>query len=361
MKINNSMIFYFGIASIGCIIFLFRNILYDSHGNILDYRYIFLTPIYLILAKFLSKKEDYKKIIAGALIIQGAISAFIFIINVHFYPGVLIELTKSGTYQIIFDGNLTRSMLLGASISGNMILVSMFVLSFLNYYDSVKIPIFVFLFCQLALFYAITLGGSRFPLAVGCVILFLNFFYGKISKLHALLLVLSLFGLGYLFNFESHSIWRFNFDSGDRIEKFLMPITLLFQDSVLNFLIGATDSQAGAMVSTNGNGISDNSYLLIGLSFGVLFSFFFFMFFFSYFVWNKTSGLYKIFSLYLVINFELTNSILWESWLFVAIFCWFLLSTRQNDVCLLSAKRSCSMNFVQENKMIFPINNGGHK
>lgn len=342
-KINklNRMTCFFLIALSGFLLLMFRELLYDANRSVFDFRYILLAPMYLILAEFFSRREGPKKLLATALIIQALLAAFIVVINVHFFPSVMIATDEFGTSAgIVFEGERTRDMLLASSITGNMILVGMFSLAFLKLYDSIKIKSAVFWLFQLLMIYAIALGGSRFPLVVGFCVLFLSVFSQKSLKdyFFILLIVASLLGLAYLFNFESQAIWRFDQDSGGRLDKFLMPIALI-QDSISNFLIGPPDWQVANTFSKNGVGISDNSYMLLALFFGFLFACLFFLFFFSYFVWRKTSGLYRLFSAYLIIGFGMTNAILWDGWVFVAIFCWFVLLARKSDVGHLSAKK----------------------
>jgi hypothetical protein len=130
------------------------SLVYGESKKILDYRYILTFPMYLILAAFLSRREDSRKFLLIALIIQGAMASMIFIINSHYFPNVLIQLDDYGELVMILDGERTRNMLLGASTSANMILISMFALVSWHFYNK-EIINYVFWSLQFYMIYAI--------------------------------------------------------------------------------------------------------------------------------------------------------------------------------------------------------------
>ena len=278
--------------------------------------------MYLIMAEFFSRREDSRKILATALTIQGVLTSIIFIINVHFFPNVLIEPNDFGKYVINFDGELTRNMLLGASTSGNMILIAMFALAFLKLINQ-KFINAVFWPLQLFMIYAISLGGSRYPFIGGlCVLLFCIFLKKKrlVNLYSSLITVICIFGFVALFKIESKEIFRYDLDFGGRVEKIQLALSLIFE-SFTNFFIGSSRTVLASSISTGGYSFSDNSYLEIALIFGTPFAFLFFLYLISYTNLKNNNGLYRLFTIYFFFGFGVTNCIYWESYVFIATFC----------------------------------------
>ena len=58
-----------GIVLLGFLILKISTLVFGVSINILDYRYIFTFPMYLILAEFFSRREDSREFLATALII----------------------------------------------------------------------------------------------------------------------------------------------------------------------------------------------------------------------------------------------------------------------------------------------------
>jgi hypothetical protein len=323
-----------GIVLLGFLILKISTLVFGVSINILDYRYIFTFPMYLILAEFFSRREDSREFLATALIIQGMLTATLYVINLYFFPTVLIELDNYGNYVINYDGNNTRNMLLAASISGNMILIAMFVLAFRNFYNQ-KINNPLNWLLQLWMIYAISLGGSRYPFIGGlCVLLFCIFLKNPLKNLFFLLVTfVCLFGFITLFNIEILESFRFNHDFGGRVEKIQLSLSLIFE-SATNFFIGLDHTVASNITTTEGYGLSDNSYIAVAISFGVPFALLFFIFINSFNNWKNSSGLHKLFTIYFLFGFGVTNSIYWESYIFIASFCWLLLLRQPSNFSL---------------------------
>jgi hypothetical protein len=329
-----------GIALLGYLILNMSSLVYGESKNILDYRYILTFPMYLILADFFLRFEDSRKFLVTALIIQGVIASMIFIINAHFFPNIQIQPDDYGVHEMIFDGERTRNMLLGASTSGNMILIAMFALAFWHFYNQ-KFINYVFWPLQLCMIYGISLGGSRYPLVSGlCILLFCIFLKNPLKNLFSLLVTfLCLFGFVTLSNIEILESFRFNHDLGGRVEKIQLSLSLIFE-SATHFFIGLPMTVAANASSPEGYGISDNSYLAIALSFGVPFTFLFFKYLISLNNWKNSDGLYKLFTIYFLFGLGVTNSIYWESYIFIASFCWLLL-LRQPSFLIKASRLEC--------------------
>jgi hypothetical protein len=324
-----------GIVLLGFLVLKISLVVYEESINVLDYRYILTFPMYLIMAEFFSRREDSRKFLATALIIQGMLASIIFIINVHFFSNVLIEQNDSGENVIIFDGEITRNMLLGASTSGNMILIAMFALAFWKLINQ-KFINAVFWPLQLCMIYAISLGGSRYPFIGGlCVLLFCIFLKKKrLVNLYSLLItVICIFGFVALFKIESKEIFRYDLDFGGRVEKIQLALSLIFE-SFTNFFIGSSRTVLASSISTGGYSFSDNSYLEIALIFGTPFAFLFFLYLISYTNLKNNNGLYRLFTIYFFFGFGVTNCIYWESYVFIATFCWLLLSRQPSNSSL---------------------------
>jgi hypothetical protein len=258
-----------------------------------------------------------------AIVAQGFLVSLAQVINVHFFPTVALAIDAENIGYISFDTEKTRNMLQGASISANLILCAMFVMVAMLKAKVLPLNYTFFWIFQLFMLYAITLGGSRYPFIVGCLLIIFNFFTFKSSKFRLSLIfivITILFSINYLFNFHSESIIRDYENYGDRIVRFTMPIQIL-GESIQNFVIGSSIFQVGNTVSSDGNNtISDQSYFATALAFGVPLALAYFTTIFSVLKNRICNNISKWYFYYFALSFAFTNCILWENWLCVSIF-----------------------------------------
>ena len=302
------------------IIFTVRYIVYDEVQSFLNYRFLATSLVYLAIASQIVKNKLMLRVIALTIVATGLAVAVVQAINFNFFPNVMLFTDNAGVIRLIFVGEQTRSMLLGASISGNQIVCSMFVLVALVKSNFIRMNLWVSWILLLFMVYAVSLGESRYPIAIAISLLVFNFFYHKLQHTKIVLVAVSVLLLtSYVFsNFENWHISRINEDSGGRIEKTILGFKIL-SDSVTNFSIGTSNFQAGN-AAEQGYVLSDNSYFEVATSFGVPFAVIFFTLWFNFISRYIVNILSLFFLGYLVVGLSLTNCILWESWLCLAMF-----------------------------------------
>ena len=302
------------------IIFTVRYIVYDEVQSFLNYRFLATSLVYLAIASQIVKNKLMLRVIALTIVATGLAVAVVQAINFNFYQNVMLFTDNAGVIRLIFDGEQTRSMLLGASISGNQIVCSMFVLVALVKSNFIRMNLWASWILLLFMAYAVSLGESRYPMAIAISLLVFNFFYHKLQHTKIVLVAFSVVLLtSYVFsNFENWHISRINEDSNGRIEKAILGFKIL-SDSVTNFSIGASNFQAGN-ATEQGYELSDNSYFEVAISFGVPFAVIFFTLWFNFISRYIVNILSLFFLGYLVVGLSLTNCILWESWLCLAMF-----------------------------------------
>lgn len=306
------MVLLFLLASLG--VFISRRIVYEAHESYFNYRYFFILFLGLALAEYLSKNRKSLKIISLGIILQGLFTAVLIVINIYFFPHLRI----SSKHGLISNGIETRDMLLNASMASDLIVCAGFVLLAARQSGLIKLPNLLFWLLLVLMAYATIITGSRYPQLVMGVVLLLAFRYQKgVSRYNMLFILLLLSVLFYYF--EAHLKWDFRFDqsSGGRLAKLGLTIHILGQ-SAWYFLMGAPNKIVAMAHTRSGVTISDNSFILVVLNFGFIFSLLFFIYLIKrlkYYVKGFISGGYFI---YLILGFGITNCFLWDPWLFIA-------------------------------------------
>jgi hypothetical protein len=224
-----------------------------------------------------------------------------------------------GNVFLNYEGERTRELLLGSSISANNMLCGMFVLLSLFKHKIIRLNLMSFVALQFFLMLSTFNTQSRFPMFVAAII-FLYSILGlnKIKLKNILLLAsacLGLFAVAAIIDITIYDYFsRFSQDSGGRVDK-LEATFILITNSLSDFFIGSSNEMVESTV-VNGAVISDNSYSLIAASFGVPFT----LVFFAYILFTLKNLISDEISLlmffYMVVGFALTNCILWEPWVF---------------------------------------------
>ncbi|HQS58854.1 MAG: hypothetical protein B7Y56_12510 [Gallionellales bacterium 35-53-114] len=318
------------VVALAGVILAIRYIAFDELNSFLNYRYFATSLIYLAIASYFVKNKMNLRVMSLTIVAAGLAVAVVEAVNFNFFPSVMLSTDDAGVIRLVFDGEKTRSMLLGASISGNQIVCSMFVLVAMIQGNIIRMNIWVSWSLLLFMTYGVSLGESRYPLAVAICLLAFNFFYQKLQhkKIVVLSFLIVLLTSYVSSNFEYPHISRINEDSGGRVEKAILGFKIL-SDSMTNFSIGAPSSQTND-ATEGGYGLSDNSYLEVAISFGVPFATAFFFIWFYYISKNVVNNLSLLFFGYLVVGLSLTNCILWESWLCLAMFSMVVVGGLQN-------------------------------
>ena len=300
-----------------------REITYNESMSFLDARFITTSLLFIMLTRNLMNNSYTMRVIAYAVIIQGILVAAARSINYYFFPYVMVSYKGGfgGEAYINTEGETTRDILIASSISANIIVCGMFVLLVLMRHNITKLGNIPFLFIQFFMMLSTFNTLSRYPIAIAIVFFTLSFLQVKLVSLKnilsitiagmALLILITLLNIEFFQFFE-----RFNMDYSSRVDKFEVVI-LLITNSVVDFLIGSSSALVNSTM-VNGVLISDNSYGMIATTFGVPFALVFFIFLFYVFYKIKSDNISLVFIFYIVIGLGITNSILWEPWVFTA-------------------------------------------
>lgn len=325
ITVKKSDVFFLVIMVVGGFIFYLRELLYAEQRSFLDIRYIFSPIIFLLVSMRLIKGEKQIHFLSGVLIATCFIQAVLGILHNAFFPEINIRFDPDNAkeMELIFDAERTREGgTLGASIYANVILCGMFLLTKKS---SSRTPFHtaILLFISiLIMFYAVTLSGSRYPIVIAGL-LALVFFSRSLSnwRFWVAMGVFALFSLFLLMNMETvelYSIYRFDQDSGGRLDKLILPFELLTAN-ILHLLVGASSELTANTFSLSGVGISDNSYWLLSLQFGPIYALLWFGFVVNLVKENIVNNTSFLFIVYLLVGLGITNCILWEPWVFLAI------------------------------------------
>ena len=287
--------------------------------------------------------RGYLKPMASILIMAGMLVAIVVYVNLNFFPNVRLMTPEEGggvglTFNVTINDKYwrTRNMLLNASIAGNLMVCSMFVL--------------VALFCKIQslqvwfgwigfwlvlefMAYSISLQGSRYPMGMALVLILYAMVkmggrrsWGSMGVAFLILVGLNL-GVDYLLKDSvdgvnaaaARPILRFSEGGGGRMEKAALGLNMLTA-TPHSLIFGVSAHEAGTTQSANGVVFSDNSYIEVMLAVGVPAGLFFF------FAWAKLLSRYArgrlqgLYFAYFVGNLLLTNSILWDPWLCLFLF-----------------------------------------
>lgn len=318
----------FAIITITCwLIYLIRELVYAEGRSFLDYRYIPTSLIFILLIRHLMKDPSIMRILAYAIFIQGFLVAATRSINYYFSPHLMVsndavDGAKTEVY-INTSGELTRDLLLGSSISANHIVCGMFIFITLKRLNILNIPFALFIAVQGMMMVSIFNTGSRFPITVAIVLFGLSVFYasaiGIKTVFNLVMAGMMVFAIFYAFDNETFQfLERYGEGSGGRYEK-MQLIFLFITNSATDFLIGSSSYLVNS-TTINNITLSDNSYGLILTSFGVPFGLAFVAFLFNILTRTRSDGFSILFLIYIILGLGVTNSILWEPWVFTAFF-----------------------------------------
>lgn len=291
---------------------------YWLYGEGLDklffYR-IFLTPLlYCGVAYYYLKQKKERAIVRKIIFCNCFIMAVIGIVHTYIFPNVLLD-TPNGSFKVVapeMGGQREAGLLINPSPYANFILLGGFLL--INSYKRWKLPRFFTHILMFLLLWGGVISASRWPFIVA-ILLFVSYlktlFFSKktISILLIILFLLSFLPSVFIQMTQkvaTHSLMG-------RIIKYRAAIDSLL-DNFSSFLVGPFFGAADTSEAITS--FSDNSYLLFVITFGVPF-FCLFVFLFLHII-RKTISINKNYFIliYFFITLFVTNSILWDIWLF---------------------------------------------
>jgi hypothetical protein len=302
------------------LIFSVRQVAYNEYSAFLDLRFIVTSALFIVFVRHLLNNVFTMQVVAYGVAMQGILVALVRIVNYYLFPSVMISYTVDEVF-FTTDGELTRDLLIQSSISANHVVCGMFILLILIKYNISKLKPVFFIGLQFLMMFSTFNTYSRYPMLVAIFFFLLSFAQVKaFSVRDAWGLIIAgaiFFALTYLFEIELFEFFgRFSESNDDRLDKLQVTFALL-TNSTTDFLIGSSSFLANS-TTVNGSVISDNSYGLVATTFGGPFALLFFAFLFNIFYKIGSSRFSLIFFLYIAFGLGITNSILWEPWVFTA-------------------------------------------
>ena len=303
-----------GFFLVGFSIILLRGIIYNETNSLLDHRYIYTYIIYILCFKMIVFRTNDLTYIFRIIFISGLMTAIFFTFNKIFIPNYILGYGDQ-VGQILYVEESSRDLLLGSSISANMILISLFSLIKLVKYNAINK--YFALIALIPCVTSISLSGSRYPILI-CIILTIVIIK-SISETDIVLSILLciVFFISIIY-FHDIIFYRFGTENTSRIEKWSVPLSL-FINSIISIIIGPSIYEENNATSINGYFFSDMSYLYVAIYFGVPYAIAYFAYLYWQFSSTNYSGKNLTFVIYIFINFALTNCIIWEQWVMMCI------------------------------------------
>jgi len=290
-----------------------------------------VTPIFYLFIAFAAIKIVGKNIISKIVVTNAFIQAVIGIVHYNFFSNIITgsELVPEGQLYIVLEEFMylrEPGILESASLYANMILLGIFILGFNRKKDMTSIRIVINILMVMIMVYGISLSHSRYPAIVAfvfCGYIFLGYAktYFKFNFITVIILSVSILVVSqsfskYIYPEIDSMLTRLSYEGmGVRIMKNQMAMAVML-DSYTNLLIGADAGYIGAVQSDEGLGISDNSFLALGMNLGLIY--FLFMLAIVCFLLVNTvkinfRGLFLL--AYFTVNLFLTNSVYWDIYL----------------------------------------------
>jgi hypothetical protein len=298
----------------GFTITVIRENFYDENYSILDHRYITTYFIYFVCFELINRNIENILFVYKIIYTSGLMAAVIFAVNKLFFPQYIVGYGDS-VGQILIVEESSRDLLLGSSISANLIIISLF--SMLQLLKHGQINRFFTFISLLICGAAIAFSGSRFPISV--FILFATYIIIRMNESKKIHIIMFLFiFISIILYYSDLIFYRFGAENSSRLEKWSVPIEL-YSKSFMNVLIGPSTYEENNATSLNGYYFSDMSYLYVSIYFGIFYAVVFYLYLWSRYIKSNYSRINIIFSIYVFINFAMTNSIIWEQWVMMSI------------------------------------------
>lgn len=316
-----------------------RSFAYEEAINAIGFRYIITIPIYIVAISIASTNKKSIDVLEMAIIAQGVLTALFMCANAICMPHVHLTQTELGASGISISGNHPRTLLIGVSIGAGHIFLGMLAIvkKYIQTPDSSPKYFLVYL-ALIIMTYAILTGGSRLPIAMSMTLIAFAVFKPGLNNTFWSFLKAFIIFLGILFLARYLSYWlmdlsgygfrssndfgnplfRFNENSGGRVEKLLLAVEMICE-SWFTFLFGASEFRQTTLRSVDGYFFSDNSFAYVLLNLGAFLGgilIFRFLIFIQTFWTNLLS---KFFVVYFLLCLGLTNSILWDPFLFTSL------------------------------------------
>lgn len=306
------------IMLLALLIIIIRTWVHAEGVNIFLYRIILMPIIYCGVAYSYLMKRGGKELVGKIIFWNCLIQAIIGIVNHYFFSHILTGseayIGANEFYKIVevgTGGQREPGILLSSSLYANFILLGVFLL--VSSCRTWKLPRLFEYILLLVLVWGIWLSGSRWPF-LGSM-LFLVLYFKRLPSLKKITFIPIIILAGFFLQEYFMSIIRRLVTEGTtvRLSKYSIALSALFENSS-NFLFGPSLNRMG--MSVNGITFSDNSFLTLMITFGIPLTFLFLLFF-MYLMQRTISLKGNHFLLFCFLGtLFLTNSILWDMWLF---------------------------------------------
>ncbi len=319
-----------------CSILVFRTLLVDlsisanieeTLKNIMSNRISISLILYLLVSLVIIKKAG-RDTISKIIVFNAFIQSLFGVIHHHFFPDFITgqpQIHPGQLYAYIEGIGPFREAgtLVSPSLYANMILLGLFILGF-NLLQKVH---FGSIIVSIFMLYGLSLSGSRLPGLVATIFLITilikvmisSFNKNSLIKIFLLTTILLVaFSSIYVFIYPEIDslINRFKADGfSARAIKNNLAISVIF-DNFQNFAIGTHSSNFTQIESIEGYGISDNSFISLWLTFGIIYLVFLF-FIISLLIIGRVNLSLRVITLlgYFMTNLFLTNSLYWDLYL----------------------------------------------
>ena len=335
LKGSNLLIFFTIISvfvySLSCIV---RLVIYGQEFNPVNDRFIFSFLIAYGSFIFLNKTigvDSLQRIVLFSLLIF----AILQLGSYTFYTNV--GLLKTEGYRTIITDQAARSRdgVFGSSlVAYHCVLGLLFIQSILirqrKYISFVSetrnsgtnLKQIILVLCTVPFIFTILYSQTRLAvifLAINFLMLVFSQYRRRFINIVMLIFFIIIFSF-ILLNLENLNISFSRFDAsileGPRVSKTILSLSIIF-DTPMGFFFGYPSEYIEQFRTSEGIQVSDNSYLLLFMKYGfLLFIFWIISFYFLLIRLNGTKGLALVISLWAIISLGVTNSILWDSYIF---------------------------------------------
>jgi len=307
-----------------------RMAIFGDSVDVLRERYLLLFFVFSAVLRYVAVDPRSRTQLANVLIGALCAQAIFGIVHTHFFPFVQVETDSTGDLGVtvgLDEGSGETGTLLVRTGFADVVVCGQFVLL-----TERRIPFTLRAVMMTVMFYAVSLSGARYGQIWSALLtagLFINRKMDRAAP--AVLAAMVLAGIGMMLTgwtpFEIQSELRFHEDSGGRGEKLGLVTDVLSNYWPLSAFIGVPNSAALSAVSATGVVISDDSYGEIAMDFGLTGLLLFLTCLLAWIVRWPMSILSTLMLIFLLGNFAITNSILWDPWLFYFLVAWWLVYT----------------------------------
>jgi hypothetical protein len=321
---------FLAVAFIWLIVIAARTAIFGETVDVLRERYLLLFFVFSAVLRYVAADPASRTKLATLLIAATCAQAVLGIIHTHFFPFLQLVADPGGELAVgveLDQGSGESGTLISRSTFGDLLVCGQFVLLLER-----RIPFTLRAVIMGVMFYAVSISGARYGQVWSALLtagLFVNRKMNRAAPVFLAAIVVAAIAVmrtGWT-PFELQSELRFDQDSGGRGEKLGLVIDVLSNYWPLSAFIGVPNTAALSAITSTGVVISDDSYGEIVMDFGLTGLLLWLTCLFVWIVRWPMSMLSALMLIFLLGNFALTNSVLWDVWLFYFLAAWWLVYT----------------------------------